>query len=60
MEVPGVKTACYVRMVDEWNQFVVGSTFEVSVAFAEVDVDFDRVFDCRHLGDGCCIVMISR
>jgi len=32
--VASVEAACNVRMIDKWDQFIVWSTLEVSVAFA--------------------------
>lgn len=48
IDLPGVKATCYVCMVNERDQLIVWSTFEVSVSFAEVDVDLYWVLDYWH------------
>jgi hypothetical protein len=45
-----MEAACYVCMIDEWDQLIVGAAFEVPVAFTQVHVDLDGVLDCWHPG----------
>lgn len=39
-----------VGVVDKLYQLIIGSAFEVAVAFAQIHVDFHRVLDGRHSG----------
>jgi hypothetical protein len=45
-----MEAACYVGMINEWNQLIVGAAFEVPVTFTQVHVDLDGVLDCWHCG----------
>lgn len=46
--LPSVEATCNVCMIDERDQFVVGSALVVSVSFTKIYVDLNRMFDRRH------------
>lgn len=47
-----MKAARYIGVVNEWNQFIVGSALEVPVAFAQIYIDLNGMLDGRHR---CCL-----
>lgn len=43
-----LEAACNVRQIDEWKQFVVRASLEISVSLTEIDVDQRLVLDWSH------------
>lgn len=43
-----MKATCNVGMIDQWDQLLIWSAFEVAISFAQVNVDFYRILACRH------------
>ena len=46
-----LKSTCYVGLVNEGEQLLVGSTLEIAVGLAQVNIDESPALDRRHLGD---------
>lgn len=46
-----MESACYIGVVDQWDELVVWAAFEVAIALAEIDVDhyfvLKRCHDCN-------------
>ena len=48
--ITSMEAASDIRMIDQWNELVVGPAFVVTVGLTQIDVDFDAAFEGRHAG----------